>query len=138
MKLKTIFRSILLENILQDVDSMIFYHGTNADKEWEDLKIQSTAGDYGEGLYLTTNRRYAERHGNRLLSGKVDPKRPVLIGSKEYNEDIYPEIANGGVPTMWRCSEIARKKGYDSIVIDRNIDDIWIVLLENGLLRSIK
>lgn len=135
MKMRLIFEQILNENILSNINDMTFYHGTNSDISFSDLKISSQAGDYGSGLYLTTNKQYAARHGKFLLSGKIDVKRPVLIGSPEYNRDIYPELG-GPNPKMYLTAEVAKRKGYDSIIIDRNEDDIWAVLLKDGLIEG--
>lgn len=67
MKLRTILNELISK---QQLKSMIFYHGTNTDIEFKDLKVSYQGADHGEGIYLTTDKRHAERHGKFVLSGK--------------------------------------------------------------------
>lgn len=121
---------------LQNIKTMTFYHGINSDVKFEDLKVSQQAADYGEGLYLTTDKWQAQRHGKFLISGKVYPKNPIEIGSKEYFRDIYPKLtgSENAIPHMTDCSKVAKQAEYDAIIVEKNSDDIWCILLKDGLI----
>lgn len=122
------------------ISNYMFYHGTSNFNlnSLKDLKLKyANAGDYGEGIYLTTDKDYAKRAGLKILHGTIKPNNPLIIGSEDYFDNVYPIISNNGknhTPQMFQLASIAKKLGYDSIIIERNIDDIWAIILNDNIL----
>ena len=120
------------ENLLDG--GRIFYHGTNANISISDLKQSGLAGDYGTGIYLTTEKDYAEESGDYLLSTKIKSPKHLVIGSDEYFKEVYPEI---GV-NVTRASDVARNKGYTTLEVPRHGDDKWIIVLDEKMVEYVK
>lgn len=127
MNIRKIIRECLNEQQEKLLDNgRIFYHGTNANITISDLKQSGLAGDYGTGIYLTTEKDYAERCGKYLLSTRIKSPKHLVIGSDEYFKEIYPEIGEN----VWMASDVARKKGYTTLEVPRHGDDKWVIILD--------
>lgn len=119
---------------------ILFYHGTNTPNlKFNELKQSNLAGDYGTGIYLTSNKKHAQRHGDFIVSGYVNSQNPLIIGSKDYFNKIYLNLpgAEIGIPKMNNLADIAKKLSYDCILIEKNIDDIWAIILKENMLFSL-
>ena len=111
----------------------IFYHGTNANIKISDLKQSGLPGDYGTGIYLTTEKHYAERSGKYLLSTRIKSPNHIVIGSSEYFKEIYPEIGMD----VRMASDVAMKKGYTTLEVPRHGDDKWVIILDKKKIEFI-
>lgn len=138
--MKKIIR-IILEEFLNEQDralldnGRVFYHGTNVKGiKASDLKQSGLAGDYGTGIYLTSEKDYAERSGKYLLSTRLKSPRHLVIGTDEYFEEIYPEIGMN----VSIASDVARKKGYTTLEVPRNEEDKWIIVLDEKKVEFIE
>lgn len=129
MKLRNLIADTVREYLSeqQEIDGgRIFYHGTSSNIKITDLKQSGLAGDYGTGIYLTTEKDYAERSGKYLLSTKIKSPNHLVVGSDEYFKEIYPEIGTN----VQFASDVARKKGYTTLEVPRHGDDKWIIVLD--------
>jgi hypothetical protein len=129
--------SMISENIVIEYqENNIWYHGTNADINAKDLKNYYLAGDYGEGIYLTSSAEEAKRHGKNVLKLEVISPNPLKIGTENYFNDIYPEISNGGYPKMYMASKVANEKGYTSLIVDKP-DSQWQILMRGSKIKDL-
>lgn len=127
-------KNTIKENVIDN--NKIWYHGTNTDITANELKQSYLAGDYGEGIYLTSSENEARKHGKNILKMTITSPKPLVIGSKNYFKDIYPEISNNGVPKMYMVAPIATRMGYTSIIIEKP-ESYWNVLLNGSKINSL-
>jgi hypothetical protein len=101
---------------------LLLYHGTSKGIKATDLKQSGQAGDYGEGIYFTTDKTEAEqRNPENVIEANVKSDNHLVIGSKEYFDGIYKKLEQrfGSVIPQYAIGQEAKKAGYTSIEVDR-------------------
>lgn len=117
------------------------YHGTTKGITAEDLKQSQLGGDYGEGIYLTTDRREAEqRNSENIIEANVISKKHLVVGSSEYFEsETYKKLQTryGFIIPRHEIGRAAKEDGYTSIEVERP-EGKWIIVFDGAKIKSPK
>jgi len=125
----------------QTGNPLTLYHGTKAGVNAEDLQQSNLAGDYGSGIYFTTDKREAEqRNPENIIEANVISEKHLVIGSSEYFEsELYKSIQSKyswNIPRH-EIGRAAREAGYTSIEVERP-EGKWIVVFEGAKIKRAK
>lgn len=126
----------------KDFQTMQLYHGTNAKFEKFDYDHfgQTDAGDYGQGIYLTSDKQKASKYGANVKETEVKFKNPLVIN----NESDYQKHAEffgdkyGEAKSLYNSKQRAvaiMKQGYDA-VIDNIYGQVVVYDLKNTNIKK--
>jgi hypothetical protein len=119
---------------------LIVYHGTSKGIKASDLKQSGQAGDYGEGIYFTTDKTEAEqRNPENIIEANVKSDKHLVIGSQEYFDGIYKTLEKkyGSVIPRNAIGEEAKKAGYTSIEVERP-EGKWVIAFDGVKIKESK
>lgn len=122
--------------------TMNLYHGTNAKFEKFDYDHfgQTDPGDYGQGIYLTSDKSTASKYGKDIKEVEVKFKNPLVINNEsdyqkhaEFFGDKYGEAKS--LYNSKQRSVAIMKQGYDA-VIDNLYGQVIIYDLKNTNIKK--
>ena len=116
------------------------YHGTSKGIKASDLKQSGQAGDYGEGIYFTTDKTEAEqRNPENIIEANVKSGKHLVVGSQEYFDGIYKTLEKkyGSVIPRNAIGEEAKKAGYTSIEVERP-EGKWVIAFDGVKIKESK
>lgn len=106
------------------------YHGTNADvfQVFDEAKQASQSGNTrGKGFYFATDKGVTETYGGRTLKANLNIENPMVLDSnnKLYADELakYKETHGSQAGFFDYFTDVAKKQGYDSFVINKLNDD---------------
>lgn len=116
------------------------YHGTNAnfDKFSYSNFGKTDEGDFGQGIYLTTNKSTANKYGKNIKEVEVKYKNPLILNNNKDFEKFYKKYGDefGEAKQIYNSKQVAvsiMKMGYDAVIdnvygqtIIYNLDNIKI------------
>lgn len=139
----------------KDGNLLVMYHGTDAYKEINVFK-KGKSGYLGGGIYLTSDKAYAERYANKngykgtIYETYVNAENPLVVTSVDVAREILKAIY--GTDTVWkkRTEKQAsvtdlitnadinklRAKGYDGILWDY-ANSIEISVFESNQIKRV-
>lgn len=139
----------------KDGNLLVMYHGTDAYKEIKVFK-KGKRGYLGGGIYLTSDKAYAERYANKngykgtIYETYVNAENPLVVTSVDVAREILKAIY--GTDTVWkkRTEKQAsvtdlitnadinklRAKGYDGILWDY-ANSIEISVFESNQIKRV-
>ena len=139
----------------KDGNLLVMYHGTDAYKEINVFK-KGKSGYLGGGIYLTSDKAYAERYANKngykgtIYETYVNAENPLVVTSVDVAREILKAIY--GTDTVWkkRTEKQAsvtdlitnadinklRAKGYDGILWDY-ANSVEISVFESNQIKRV-
>lgn len=139
------------ENAIKEVDKINsnkeyitekLYHGTNAtfEKFSYDNFGKTDKGDFGQGIYLSDDKKIAEKYGKNVKEVEVKYKNPLIIKNDKDFESFYKKYGDefGEAKQMYTSKQIAvsiMKMGYDA-VIDKVYGQTIIYNLDNTTIKK--
>jgi hypothetical protein len=126
----------------KEYQTMNLYHGTNAKFEKFDYDHfgQTDPGDYGQGIYLTSDKSTASKYGKDIKEVEVKFKNPLVINNEsdyqkhaEFFGDKYGEAKS--LYNSKQRSVAIMKQGYDA-VIDNLYGQVIIYDLKNTNIKK--
>ena len=114
------------EEIKKEVGST-FYHGTSKNN------IQEVSGAdvqlYGPGVYLTSSKKAASRHGSNVLKTQIDRNNLVDLGE-------FPKGNSKAINALYDQSRKLRAEGKDVLIRNHHVYGDLIIANEKGSLSS--
>jgi len=114
------------EEIKKEVEST-FYHGTSKNN------IQEVSGAdvqlYGPGVYLTSSKKAASRHGSNVLTTQIDRNNLVDLGE-------FPKGNSKAINALYDQSRKLRAEGKDVLIKNHHVYGDLIIANEKGSLSS--
>ena len=104
-----------------------FYHGTSKNN------IQEVSGAdvqlYGPGVYLTSSKKAASRHGSNVLTTQIDRNNLVDLGE-------FPKGNSKAINALYDQSRKLRAEGKDVLIRNHHVYGDLIIANEKGSLSS--
>lgn len=122
--------------------SQIVYHGTNAtfDKFNYDNFGKSDRGDFGQGIYTTTDKSTASKYGKNVKEVEIKYKNPLVLNNdndiSKFNSKYGDEW--GEAKSLYSSKQLAvsiMNMGYDA-VIDNVYGQIIVYNLNNTTIQK--